>query len=82
MTLFDLKLYLLTIPIFFAIDLVWLGLIANNLYQKNLAQLLSPLINGKPALGPISACLSRRPRKVLNGACSATPAKKTLEITG
>jgi len=82
MTLFDLKLYLLTIPIFFALDLVWLGLIANNLYQKNLAQLLSPLINWKAALAPISGCLSRRSRKVLSGACSATPAKKTLEITG
>ena len=76
MTLFDLKLYLLTIPIFFALDLVWLGLIANNLYQKNLAQLLSPLINWKATLAPISACLSRRSRKVFNGACSATPAKK------
>lgn len=50
MTLFDLKLYLLTIPIFFAIDLVWLGLIANNLYQKNLAHLLSPQVNWPAAL--------------------------------
>jgi len=50
MTLFDLKLYLLTIPIFFAIDLVWLGLIANNLYQKNLAHLLSPVVNWPAAL--------------------------------
>lgn len=42
---FYLKLYLLTIPIFFAIDLLWLGVIAKDLYQKNLAHLLSPEVN-------------------------------------
>lgn len=43
--LYYLKLYLLTIPIFFAIDLLWLGIIAKDLYQKNLAHLLSPTVN-------------------------------------
>ena len=47
---FYLKLYLLTIPIFFAIDLLWLGVIAKNLYQKNLAHLLSPEVNWPAAL--------------------------------
>ncbi len=42
---FYLKLYLLTIPLFFAIDLLWLGVIAKDLYQKNLAHLLSPSVN-------------------------------------
>ncbi len=42
---FYLKLYLLTIPVFFAIDLLWLGVIAKNLYQKNLSHLLSPMVN-------------------------------------
>ena len=42
---FYLKLYLLTIPVFFAIDLLWLGVIAKNLYQKSLAHLLSPTVN-------------------------------------
>ena len=42
---FYLKLYLLTIPVFFAIDLLWLGVIAKGLYQKNLAHLLSPDVN-------------------------------------
>jgi len=42
---FYLKLYLLTIPLFFAIDLLWLGVIAKGLYQKNLAHLLSPSVN-------------------------------------
>ena len=44
-TFFYLKLYLLTIPVFFAIDLLWLGVIAKGLYQKNLGHLLSPEVN-------------------------------------
>jgi len=42
---FYIKLYLLTVPIFFAIDLLWLGVVAKNLYQKNLSHLLSPEVN-------------------------------------
>jgi uncharacterized membrane protein len=42
---FYLKLYLLTIPVFFAIDLLWLGVIAKGLYQKNLGHLLSADVN-------------------------------------
>ncbi|MDO3379785.1 DUF2177 family protein [Geoalkalibacter halelectricus] len=40
-----LKLYLLTIPVFFAVDLLWLGVVAKNFYQNNLAHLLSPTVN-------------------------------------
>lgn len=47
---FNLKLYLLTIPLFFAIDLLWLGVIARNLYQQHLAHLLSPRVNWPAAL--------------------------------
>lgn len=50
MASYYLKLYLLTMPIFFAIDLLWLGLIAKHLYQKNLAHLLSPAVNWSAAL--------------------------------
>ena len=50
MTIFHLKLYLLTIPLFFAIDLLWLGVIAKNFYQNNLAHLLSPTVNWPAAL--------------------------------
>ena len=46
---FYFKLYLVTIPIFFAIDLLWLGVIAKDLYQKNLAHLLSPEVNWSAA---------------------------------
>ena len=37
-----LYLYLLTIPIFFAIDMVWLGLVARNFYQTHLGYILGP----------------------------------------
>lgn len=43
-------LYLLTVPVFFAIDLLWLGVVAKNLYQNNLAHLLSPAVNWPAAL--------------------------------
>jgi uncharacterized membrane protein len=42
--------YLLTIPVFFAIDMVWLGVIAKNLYQKQIGHLLSPTVNWPPAV--------------------------------
>ncbi len=48
--IYYLKLYLLTIPVFFAIDLIWLGVIAKGLYQKNLGHLLSPAINWPAAI--------------------------------
>ncbi len=42
--------YLLTVPVFFAIDMVWLGLIAKNVYQKQIGHLLSPTVNWPPAV--------------------------------
>ena len=45
-----LKLYLLTVPVFFAVDLLWLGLLAKDLYQRNLAHLLSPQVNWPAAI--------------------------------
>jgi len=38
---FYLKLYLLTIPVFFLIDMVWLGFIAKNFYQKEIGHLMA-----------------------------------------
>lgn len=38
-----LYLYLATVPVFFAIDMLWLGFIANSLYQSKLAHLLGPV---------------------------------------
>jgi len=42
--------YLLTTVVFFAIDLVWLGLIAKNLYRKYLGEMLSEKVNWGAAL--------------------------------
>ena len=36
-------LYLLTVPVFFAIDMVWLGFVANKFYQSQLTHLLGPV---------------------------------------
>lgn len=48
--LFYLKLYALTVPVFFMIDLIWLGVIAKGFYQKNLSYILSPQVNWPAAI--------------------------------
>lgn len=48
--IFYLKLYLLTVPIFFSIDLLWLGIVAKDFYRKNLIHLLSPQVNWPAAI--------------------------------
>ena len=50
MTLFHLKLYLLTVPVFFVIDLIWLGVLARGFYRDNLAHLLSDTVNWPAAI--------------------------------
>jgi uncharacterized membrane protein len=42
--------YLLTTVVFFAIDMVWLGFIAKNLYRKYLGALLSDTVNWGAAI--------------------------------
>ena len=44
------KLYLLTVPVFFAIDIIWLGVVAKGFYQKNLKYILSPDVNWTAAI--------------------------------
>ena len=36
-------LYIATIPVFFAIDILWLGLVAKNFYSIHLANFLGPV---------------------------------------
>lgn len=43
-------LYLLTIPVFFGIDMIWLGFIAKGFYRNNLGHLLRPDVNWPAAL--------------------------------
>ena len=47
---FYLKVYLLTIPIFFLIDIVWLGVIAKGFYRRHLGFILSPDVNWAAAV--------------------------------
>jgi len=45
-----LKLYFIALPVFFAIDMVWLGLVAKNFYAKYLGFLMTPNVNWVAAL--------------------------------
>ena len=45
-----LKAYLIAFIVFFAIDMVWLGLIAKNLYQNQIGHLLKPNVNWVAAI--------------------------------
>jgi uncharacterized membrane protein len=42
---FFVKLYLLTVPIFFLIDILWLGYIAKGFYREHLSFILSSKVN-------------------------------------
>jgi len=39
------KLYLIALPVFFLIDMIWLGVIAKNFYAKQIGFLLAPNVN-------------------------------------
>lgn len=49
-TIFYIKLYFLTIPIFFLLDIIWLGYVAKRFYRQNLAFVLSPDVNWPAAV--------------------------------
>lgn len=40
-----LKLYAIAVPVFFVIDLIWLGIVAQAFYQDQIGQLLKPNVN-------------------------------------
>jgi len=42
--------YLLTLLVFFLIDMVWLGVVAKNFYRRYLGDLLSPKVNWPAAI--------------------------------
>lgn len=48
--LFWIKLYLATLPVFFAIDLLWLGVIAKNIYRAEIGGLLRTEFNWVAAI--------------------------------
>jgi len=44
------KLFLIAFPVFFAIDMVWLGLVAKNFYQNQIGFLMTASINWLAAI--------------------------------
>lgn len=46
----NLKVYLLTIVVFFLVDIIWLGVISKNLYKNYLGHLMAPKVNWTAAL--------------------------------
>jgi uncharacterized membrane protein len=42
--------YLITVPIFFVIDLFWLGIVAKDFYRRHLGYLMRPEINWAAAI--------------------------------
>ena len=45
-----LKIYLIALPVFFAIDMVWLGLVAKNFYRDQIGPLMKPDVNWAAAI--------------------------------
>lgn len=48
--IFYLKLYALTVPIFFSIDIIWLGIVAKGFYRRKLEFILSAQVNWTAAV--------------------------------
>jgi uncharacterized membrane protein len=44
------KLFLISLPVFFIIDIAWIGLIARNFYKNQIGFLMSPNINWAAAI--------------------------------
>jgi uncharacterized membrane protein len=44
------KLYAIALPVFFTIDMVWLGLVAKNFYRAQIGFLMTPNINWTAAI--------------------------------
>lgn len=47
---FWIKVYLFTVPLFFAIDILWLGFVARGFYRRELEEFLAPQANWKAAV--------------------------------
>jgi uncharacterized membrane protein len=45
-----LKLYCIALPIFFGLDMVWLGVAAKNFYKKQIGFLMTPKVNWAAAI--------------------------------
>lgn len=48
--IYYIKIYFATLVVFFAVDMLWLGLIASSFYKKHLGYLMAPSINWYAAI--------------------------------
>ena len=48
--IYYLKLYLASLVVFFAVDMVWLGLVASSFYKNQLGYLMAPTVNWLAAI--------------------------------
>ncbi len=46
----NLKVYGITVVVFFLVDIIWLGFISKNLYQKYLGDFMAPKVNWTAAI--------------------------------
>lgn len=44
------KLYAIALPVFFAIDMTWLGVVAKNFYRSQIGSLMTPNVNWLAAI--------------------------------
>ncbi len=44
------KLYAIALPVFFAFDMLWLGVIAKNLYRREIGHLMKDVVNWQAAI--------------------------------
>ncbi len=44
------KLYAIALPVFFAIDMIWLGVVAKNFYRAQIGTLMKPDVNWAAAI--------------------------------
>jgi len=72
-----LKVYCIALPIFFALDMVWLGLAAKNFYAKHIGFLMKTNVNWAAAIlfyllfiAGLVCSSSLRPSRRLLGACA------------
>jgi uncharacterized membrane protein len=48
--IYYLKLYFATLAVFFAVDMVWLGLVARSFYKRSLGYIMAPTVSWFPAI--------------------------------
>lgn len=50
MNIIFIKLYAIALPVFFAIDMLWLGLVAKNFYRSQIGNIMKPDVNWVAAI--------------------------------